>query len=157
MPTFTRNNAPRGRGNGFTLVELLVALFIVALASSVAVMNFNRAGASARDEAGRVARAIAAARDHAVIQSRPVAVMFDAGGYRFGERIGGGWRPLRSDCCKARAYPAPVIARSARKAGERLVFDLSGLPVAPVELVLSDGAGQFRLAVDAAGNIRVES
>lgn len=63
---------------GFTLVELLVVLTLLALASAVVLPRFvSSAGPSARSQAAGVASVLRDARQQAIATARPVAVPID--------------------------------------------------------------------------------
>jgi len=59
---------------GFTLVELMVVIFIIGIASAAVVMTVQSTDRGARDEAEQFAARVAALRDHAILQSRSMAV-----------------------------------------------------------------------------------
>lgn len=63
---------------GFTLVELLVVLTLLALASAVVLPRFMAsAGPSARSQAAGVASVLRDARQRAIATARPVSVPID--------------------------------------------------------------------------------
>src|SRR4051812_10272559 len=80
------------RRNGFTLVELMVVLVILGLATAAVVLSMPEQGGSVEAEAERFAARAKAARDEAIVQSRPVALTVDDGGYGFAQRRGGEWQ-----------------------------------------------------------------
>ena len=59
---------------GFTLVELMVVIFIIGIASAAVVMTVRSPERGVRDEAERFAARVAALRDNAIVQSRSMAV-----------------------------------------------------------------------------------
>jgi prepilin-type N-terminal cleavage/methylation domain-containing protein len=64
------------RGNaGFTLVEMIVALAILAVTASIAAVAFRDASAPVRDRAA----AVAAARERAIEMRRPITFSPDSG------------------------------------------------------------------------------
>ncbi|HMR31468.1 MAG TPA: prepilin-type N-terminal cleavage/methylation domain-containing protein [Geminicoccaceae bacterium] len=71
----------RDRARGFTLVELLVVLTLLALASAIVLPRFMAsAGPNARMQAALVASKLRDARREAVASARPIAVPIDAAG-----------------------------------------------------------------------------
>lgn len=84
--------AIRLRQRGLTLVELLVVLVILGLASGAALMNAPPARPPARVAAEAFAAKLAAVGDLAVASGRPVRLMLDPAGYQFEFRVDGAWR-----------------------------------------------------------------
>lgn len=84
--------AIRRRQRGLTLVELLVVLVILGLASGAALMNAPPARPPSRVAAEAFAAKFAAIGDLAVASGRPVRLMVDPAGYQFEVRSGGEWR-----------------------------------------------------------------
>ena len=78
--------------SGFTLVELMVVLVIIGLAAAAVVLAMPETGGSLEAEAERFAARAKAARDSAIVESRPVALSVGAGGYSVSRRSGGQWR-----------------------------------------------------------------
>ena len=99
---------PRPRANGFTLVELMVVLAIMALAATAVVLTMPGEERTVRSEADRLAARLAAARDVAVIEGRSVAVNFAPSGYGFERRIAGEWQPLPGRAFEQRSWPGNV-------------------------------------------------
>ena len=75
MPTSTgtadRGRLRRGKARGFTLVELMVVLTILALAATAVVLTIPGEERSVRSEADRLAARLAAARDVVRLLWRP--------------------------------------------------------------------------------------
>ena len=78
----------------FTLVELMVVVFIIGLMSAAVVMTMPGAERRAVQDAERFAARAAAARDIAVLTARPVRVWVAASGFGFDTRVKGAWQPL---------------------------------------------------------------
>ena len=83
----------RGTQRGFTLVELMVVLVIIGLAATAVVLALPETGGSLEAEAERFAARAKAARDSAIVESRPVALQVDGAGYLVSRRRNGEWRP----------------------------------------------------------------
>ena len=73
----------RARQRGLTLVELLVVIVILALASSVVLLTAPPSRPEVRDEAERFAARMQLALDHAITSTAPVRVKIDPSGYVF--------------------------------------------------------------------------
>lgn len=77
--------APRARSNGFTLIEIMIVVFIVGLMTAAAIISF---GGDSRDteldtEAERLHALIDYAREQAELQTRDYGVRMDRLGYSF--------------------------------------------------------------------------
>lgn len=75
------------RVRGFTLIEILVAVFIVGIVMSIAVLSLNLAGddREAQREARRLVSLLQVAQDDALLQAREFGLELMIGGYRFVE------------------------------------------------------------------------
>ena len=98
----------RSQGAGFTLIEVLVVVFVIAIASAVVVANFE---GDERGKMEREARRLAGALEHAASlaqwQSETLGVSAEGNVYRFWRRRGDGvWTLLDDDPVLApRALP----------------------------------------------------
>lgn len=90
----------RRRGDaGLTLIEVLVVLAIVGVATGAAMLGVNAAGRTtlAQTEAVRLARSLTLGADEAMFAQAPLAVLWDASGYRFVQwSESGGWTATAS-------------------------------------------------------------
>ena len=68
MPTSVRGNSERG----FTLVEVLVVLVIVAIAASMVSLSIGKGPDPLRDDAQRLADAFTVAQSEARSDGRPI-------------------------------------------------------------------------------------
>jgi type II secretion system protein H len=97
--------------SGFTLIEILVVLAIVAIAAGVAVMVV---GGDDRERAAREARRFASALEHAAaraqVRAETLGVSADGTAWRFWRRDDdGSWQPIgEDDVLAAHTLPEPL-------------------------------------------------
>jgi type II secretion system protein H len=104
----------RRRSEGFTLVEILVVLAIIAIAAGVAVVAYD---GSDRDRAIREARRFGGALEHAAARAQARSETLGASAYegtwRFWKRDAdsGRWQPLADDdtVLAAHTLPSPML------------------------------------------------
>lgn len=70
------------RQAGFSLIEMMVALTIMALAASVVVMTVGSPGGTLAAQTDRLISGLAAARDQALVENRMVSVEISETGFR---------------------------------------------------------------------------
>src|SRR5207244_11558374 len=107
---------------GFTLVELLVVLVIVALAGGLAIVTLDRDERRlAAREAKRFAGALEFAAARAQARNETLGVSADSA-IRFWRREPSGekWLPLDDDVLGARVLPEPLLATPLSYAGQRI-------------------------------------
>lgn len=156
--------------NGFTLIELMVVLFIIGLVAGAVVLSIPGDSAALSEDADRFAARVAAARDEAVVSARPIAVWIAPSGYGFDARQDRQWVPLHARTLANRDWKPGTMARIEGQAAEaatpadsdpaatapsraRFWFDATGLPNAPVEVVLSRGTNSDRIIISATGEV----
>lgn len=153
-------NRPRPCGardeRGFTLVELMIVLVIIGLASAVVVLTLPAANGGARAEAITFAARAAALRDRAVVEGRTMGLWATASGYGFERREGGQWAPL-TDRTLARDDWRRGTAVSIDGGNQgRLSFDRVGLPDAPMTLEFTAGGSVAKVVINAGGEVAVQ-
>ncbi len=151
MPTSaTGNSRPGADARGFTLVELMIVLVIVGLASATALLAIPDGSGRVGDDAEAFAARLVAARDLAIVGGRDVRVGIDAGGYGFAARAGDTWVPAGARALRPQRWSAGVAAL----ASGAVVFDTTGLAT-PADITLARGDTRAHVAVDAAGAVHV--
>ena len=144
----------RRDANGFTLVELMVVLAIMALAATAVVLTIPGDERSVRSEADRLAARLAGARDIAVIEGGSVAVNFAPSGYGFERRIAGAWQPLPAPSFPQRNWPGDVrFSAGDGQGAARILFDRVGTSPTPQAVVLSGGDAREIVRVSATGEV----
>lgn len=154
MPTSMPNDAKPAK-NGFTMVELMVVLMVIGLSATAVVMTVGGASRNTGSQAEQFAMRVAALRDRAVVESRPLAFWVRPSGYGFESRDGQRWSPMDQKQFKTTDWRSPLVAKLQGGNMVRVAFDANGIPSAPVELVLSDGQDEMRVRMDEAGNVNV--
>ena len=143
----------KGRHDGFTLVELLVVLAIVGLVSAAVIVGMPDPRGALRGEALRLAARADAARERAMMDNRPVALVLKEGGYGFEWRTGGEWKAISERPFIEQSWSEGT--RAAMEGGEgRIVFDSTGF-AEPARLRLVRGAEEARIEVTDGGRIHV--
>ena len=146
-----------GQG-GFTLVELMVTIPVIALMASGALWAMPSPGGRVADEALRFAARARAARDEAVIEARPVSFWVTAGGYGFEERIAGRWSPVAAKPLRVERWADGTRADPGDASGRgRVVFDPTGLPDRAAEVRLQRGGHAMLVRLGADGSVRADA
>ena len=145
------------RESGFTLVELMVVVTVIALASAIAIWALPDPQGRVVDEAARFAVRTRAAHDSAIVESRPVSVWVTAGGYGYDRRIGGAWtaiseKPLRvTEWSKGTEAALDDPSRRVR-----ITFDTTGLADRATTIRLSRRGAQATVQIAADGGVRID-
>ena len=156
--------ARRGGVAGFTLVEILVAVAIVAIVSAAAFLAWRGGDAGTlRRDAERFAGALDYAGQRAQWRHEDLGVSVDASGYRFWQRDleRDAWVPLAGDdVLVARAWPDGCALVATVRAGRPLPpATLIALRADgrndPLTIVLAAGETQWRVDADPLSRVSV--
>jgi general secretion pathway protein H len=154
MPTSVTGS---NRESGFTLVELMVVITIIALASAVVVFAIPDPRGRVVDEAERFAARTLAARDDAIVQSRDVRVSITAGGYSVERRRRGQWQAITDKPFKATQWAPGTGVEIGASGREAITFDATGAPASPAMVILMRDNARATVTVSGNGDIRVGS
>ena len=137
---------------GFTLLELIVALFVLALAVGVVVPVVGRSTDTLRGraEVARFSAMLRHARDQAITTRRDHAVVIDPAGHRATIIAG------RDEVRETRALPPDLGVEATPPPALTVRFEPNGVS-SGAEFRLTTGPTRYRVTVDAlTGRVRVE-
>lgn len=140
---------------GFTLVELMVVIFIIGVASAAVVMTARAPERGVRDEAEQLAARMAALRDHAILQSRPLAIWVRPSGYGFEMRSDRTWVPMREAPFPSQNWRSGTIVQLGGARQMRVAFDSTGLPSTSGSIAIQRKDASAVVALSATGDVRV--
>ena len=149
---YARND---GKDDGFTLVEMMVVLALIGLASAAVVLTMPAPGGGARAEATRFAARVAALRDRSVIEGRTHGVWVTASGYGFERRGAEAWLPLEDGRLSRADWRGGTAVTVDGAPQGRLSFNRVGLPDRPMRVDFRAGDAGAAVVVDAAGEVAV--
>ena len=149
-----RSIPTRQAERGFTLIELMVVITIIGLASAIAVLSMPDPRGRLFDEATTFAARTRAAHDSAIVEARPVSMWVSVGGYGFDMRSGGAWQPIAEKPLRVAQWGKGVTP-SLTAERERVIFDSTGLADKPLDIRLSrdDDSEIVHIGID--GSVRV--
>jgi general secretion pathway protein H len=145
--------------NGFTLVELMVVITLVALAGAAVVMTLSSGAGGATSAASRFASRLGAARDEAILTGTPVSAWISPSGYGFERLVDGQWAPIEEKPLGSSDWPEGVsVSGSAKSAAQRnrIRFDAMGLTGDAANLQFTDAQARAEVRVEPSGDIAVQ-
>ncbi|RDE05152.1 GspH/FimT family pseudopilin [Sphingomonas aracearum] len=149
-----RSRAARVPERGFTLVELMIVITIIGLASAAVALSLPDPRGRLDEEAERFAARTRVARDFAIINARPASVWVTAGGYGFEQRRGGAWSAAADGPLQVTQWgqgTRPLLATQR----ERIVFDPTGLADHGFDLQLVRDDANRTVRIGADGSVRL--
>ncbi|UVO53917.1 GspH/FimT family pseudopilin [Sphingomonas sp. SUN039] len=155
MPISATGNKRSLRDAGFTLIELMVVLVILGLASAAVVLAMPDPGGRVRDEGERLAARALAVRDDAILEGRSTRIVVESGGYTAERRLRGRWQPYGGKGFGTVAFPAGVAAATGETGRVVVTFDATGAVAEPAAIDLSKDAVRVRIDIPANGAVRV--
>lgn len=142
---------------GFTLIELMIVVTIIALASAAVVLVLPDPRGRLTDEAETFAARVRAAHDMAIIEGRSVSIWVSDAGYGFDRRADGIWQPISEKPLRVTRWGSDIRPAIAGGAGrDRVIFDSTGLANAPMDVALSRGGDSAaHVLIGADGSVRI--
>ena len=137
MPT----SATGSNQDGFTLIELMVVVTIIALASAVVVFAIPDPRGRVIDEAERFAARTLAARDDAIVE----------------RRRRGAWQTMTEKPFKAAVWQPGTSVEIGADGRQAIAFDATGAPSSPATVILMRDNARATVTVSGNGVIRVGS
>ena len=155
MPTSATGSSSHTQGgtqSGFTLLELMVVLVIIGLASAVVVLAVPDSRGDVAQEAERFAARALAVRDDAILQGRAMSIRIDGRGNAVERRIRGRWEPAGD-----RVFRLVVWAQGTGivASDTRVTFDSTGMVAEPMTIELARNGMTARVAIPGDGAARV--
>ncbi len=147
----------RSAEHGFTLVEMMVVLTIIALASATVVFAIPDPRGRVVDEAEHFAARTLAARDDAIVQSRDTRIWITANGYGVERRRRGAWAAMTDKPFRTVQWQPGTTALIGASGREAIMFDATGAPSSPATVTLVRDDARATVTVSSNGVIRVGS
>jgi general secretion pathway protein H len=136
---------------GFTLVEMMAVMAIIALSTAVVLLVMPASRGTAPKSAEKLAARIALVRDTAVIAARPMAIAVDTDGYRFEEWRRGEWLPAQGKTLD----PVSLDEGLSASPTGRLSFDQTGAADRDMMITLTLDDQRASVRIETNGTVSV--
>lgn len=143
--------------NGFTLIELMIVIAVMALLAGVVVMTVGSSGGPT-ESATRFAGRLAAARDQAILTGRPISAWISPSGYGFDQLRGGHWEPMTAKPFDGTDWGSGMQLNLTATAASRsrVRFDSLGMADQPLAMTLTRAGRSAGVRVAATGEVTVQ-
>ena len=155
MPISAAGNRRSEKERGFTLIELMIVITIIGLASAAVVLALPDPRGRLSDEAARLATRARVAHDLAIVDARPISLWVSAGGYGFDERRDGAWVAMGDKAMRVTPWSKGTRMAGATEGRERVLFDPTGLADRPLDVTLARDGKSVIVHVGSDGSVRV--
>lgn len=149
-------SARRSAEHGFTLIELMVVITIIGLASAAVVLAMPDPRGRLSDQADRFAARVRVAHNMAILDGRTTSVWIAPGGYGFDLRTRDGWQPIPDNALRVAQWGKDVRPAFAGDGRQRVIFDSTGLADQPLDLRLTRDGASVTVHIGAGGAVRVD-
>lgn len=167
MRTSATGNNRRAREAGFTLVELMVVVFLMGLLSGIVALSMPPGMSGPEREAQRLAARLQLAMEEAVVTGDALGFGANSNAYGFFRLRRGQWRAIEDERKFARIAWEPGLSAVIETSGLVLEGDKEGelLPVVrfdpvggmtPFAITLRQEGERVRIIGDAGGAIRIK-
>ncbi|MDB5673576.1 MAG: ral secretion pathway protein GspH [Sphingomonas bacterium] len=139
---------------GYTLVELMIVIVLIGLATAAVVWALPDPRGRLADEAERFAGRAKAAHDLAIAGSRPISLWVSATGYGFDERRSGAWVAIGDKPLRVTQWGQGTRAQVGG-GRERVIFDPTGLVDHPLAVRLDRDSATTAINIAGDGAVKV--
>lgn len=141
-----------------TLVEVLMVVFIIGLATSVVVLTLPPRTPPEQKAAAALAQTVRQAQDLAILTGQPTGLDLSPEGYGVTVWTGQAWQPRGRTVQLDKALSVQLVSEQTERPASwpELVFDPTGVAT-PATLTLQTRRGGFEIAVMPDAEVRYET